>query len=273
MIDKIVDHALESLLYEVVVNPKPGLVDPVDNGAHHDMDVFTFINSSISLREYLQQAAELGMHFIDNDLQVMFNSLRHMGQQAEEKMFTATNGVNTHKGAIFSLGIFVCARSYAVKNDKDTFDTIRVMCKGLLAHDFGNIKKPQTAGEYQFFKYGQGGVREIAENGYPVVEHLALPYLKQSTGTTNERLLDTLMVIASVTQDSTFIKRAGGMQDLKWLHEVCVHYLKIGGSKTDAGMDFLKQENDVFKRHNYNLGGCADLLIVTIFMALELNYI
>lgn len=273
MIDTIVNHALESLLYEVVVNPKPGLVDPVDNGSHQDMDVFTFINSTISLRKYLTQAAEIGEKFTDSNLREMFEQLRQVGLLAEKDMFTATNGVNTHKGAIFSLGIFVCARSFAVKNDKDTFDTIKAMCQGLLTRDMQQVKQPKTAGEYQFLKYGQGGVREIAQNGYPMVEHVALPYLKKSTGTLNERLLDTLMVIASVTQDSTFIKRAGGMQDLKWLHEVCLHYLKLGGSKTDAGMDFLQQENVVFKRHNYSIGGCADLLIVTIFMALELNYL
>lgn len=269
---EIVDHALEALLYEVVTQPKPGLVDPVDNGSHHDMDVFTFINSSVTMRPYLAQAEEIGTNFTGTDLTKMFAQLREAGKIAEKVMFQATNGVNTHKGAVFSLGIFVCAQSYAKQNDQNPFDVIRQMCAGLMEHDFKKkTDKKLTAGESQFWKYGEGGVREIAENGYIVIEKLALPYLRKTTGTTNQRLLDTLMMLATVTQDSTFIKRSGGMQDLSWLHQVAVHFLKIGGSKTDAGMDFLNQENQVFKRHNYSLGGCADLLIVTIFMALEEN--
>lgn len=271
--ERLVNHALASLLYEVVANPKPGLVDPVDNGSHRDMDVYTFINSSLSLREYLEKAAELGLTFAGADLKKMFQELRLAGQEAEKTMLKATRGVNTHKGAIFSLGIFVTAQGYALKHEKDLFETIEMMCQGLVAHDFGQMKKPLTAGEEQYLKYGQGGVRALAENGYPIVEHLALPFLKKATGTINQRLLDTLMAIATVTQDSTFIKRSGGMQDLKWLHEVALHFLQIGGSKTAAGLDFLKQENMVFKRHNYSLGGCADLLIVTIFVALERSYL
>lgn len=273
MTTKIVKDALASLLYEVVVNPKPGLVDPVDNGAHRDMDVFTFINSSLALEDYLIAAEQIGVSFTGSDLTEMFLKLRARGKLAEQEMYAATKGVNTHKGAIFSLGIFVTARSFALKSQEDTFAVIRAMCAGLVKHDLGKLKKPQTAGEKQFIEYGAGGVRQIAQAGYPVVEKMALPFLKERKGRLNQRLLDTLMLIASQTQDSTFIKRSGGLQKLNWLHKISLHFLKLGGSETTAGLDFIKEQNKVFKQHNYNLGGCADLLIVTIFMALELAYL
>lgn len=273
MTKKIVVHALASLLYEVVVNPKPGLVDPVDNGSHPDMDVFTFINSSLALEDYLSQAAVIGSDFAGPELRKMFKQLRERGKKAEEEMYQATGGVNTHKGAIFSLGIFVTARSFAVKNKKDTFTVIKAMCRGLVAHDLGKMKRARSTGEEQYLKYGTAGVRQSAEAGYPIVEKLSLPFLKHRRGTLNQRLLDTLMLIASVAQDSTFIKRSGGMQNLNWLHQMARHFLRLGGSSSPAGLDFLKQENQVFKQHNYSLGGCADLLVVTIFMALEEGYL
>lgn len=87
----------------------------------------------------------------------------------------------------------------------------------------------------------------------------------------NERLLDTLMVLASHTQDSTFIKRSGDISKLDWLKEVSQKYFKLGGSKTAQGFAYLQELNKIFKEENYSLGGCADLLILTIFMALEEN--
>lgn len=273
MTQEIVQHALASLLYEVVVNPKPGLVDPIDNGAHHDMDVFTFINSSLALENYLTAAEQIGASFTGPDLKEMFFKLRRRGKSAEQEMYAATKGVNTHKGAIFTLGIFVTARSFALKKREDTFTVIKAMCADLVQRDLENLKTPQTAGEKQFIKYGAGGVRQMAQNGYPVVKKLALPFLKKRKGTLNQRLLDTLMLIASATEDSTFIKRSGGLQNLNWLHQVCLQFLKLGGSETIAGQDFIKKENALFKQRNYSLGGCADLLIVTIFMALELGYL
>lgn len=142
MSKQIVNNALKALLYEVIINPKPGLVDPVDNGSHNDMDVFTFVNSSLALEEYLDKAAEIGESFTGTDLTIMFNRLREKGVLAEKAMLTATQGVNTHKGAVFSLGIFVCAQSYAKRNRQNVYDVIRSMCANLIEHDL--IKKEST---------------------------------------------------------------------------------------------------------------------------------
>lgn len=270
MSKSIVDHALEALLYEVVTEPKPGLVDPNNNGSHSDMDVYTFINSSVALREYFEQASQLGESFTGNDLIEMFASLREKGIQAEKAMFAATNNVNTHKGAIFSLGIFTCAQSYAGVHQQNVYEVIRQMCKGLVAHDMKDKEKTnKTIGEQIYFKYGYAGARELAESGYPVVEKTTLPFLEKSTGTINQRLLDTLIKTASVIADTTFIKRSGGMDQLPWLKKVCQQYFDLGGSKTAEGIEYLREMNTIFVEHNYTLGGCADILIVTIFMALE----
>jgi Triphosphoribosyl-dephospho-CoA synthetase len=99
--DALVGDALRALLYEVSVNPKPGLVDPVSSGPHPDMDVFTFIDSSMSLRRYFSRCVEQGTTFQGDDLRALFLAIRPAGVEAEKAMFEATKGVNTHKGAIF----------------------------------------------------------------------------------------------------------------------------------------------------------------------------
>lgn len=273
MTNSITQNALRALLYEVVTQPKPGLVDPVSSGPHPDMNIYTFIDSSLSLTNYFILAENIGNTFNGKDLTQMFIMLRKQGIKAEKEMFTATKGVNTHKGAIFALGIFVCAESYIQTKHTDLFSTIKQMCAGLVEHDLKLNNHAQTAGEKEFLYYGAGGAREQAEAGYPIVSDIALPFLKERKGTTQDRLLDTLMKIATVTIDSNLIKRAGDYHVIAKLHKQANHYLQLGGATTNAGRNYLAKLNNQFLAKNYSLGGCADLLIVTIFVALERNYL
>lgn len=266
-VEKITQNALKALLYEVVTNPKPGLVDPVDVGSHLDMNVYLFIDSSLSLEKYFKQSAQIGIDFLRKDLRQMFNQLRQAGIEAEKAMFQATKNVNTHKGAIFSLGLFVCASAYCEKNGEDEFTVIQAMTQGLVERDLG--QKQETAGEKQFLQYGKGGVRAEAEAGYPLVRDVALPFLAQTEGDLNVRLLDTLMKIVSAIEDSNLIKRAGNIEVVSWAHNQAKKYLALGGYGTQAGKQFMLELNRIFKEKNYSLGGSADLLIVTIFMALQ----
>ena len=104
--------AHKAMLYEVSASPKPGLVDRFSNGAHKDMDFFTFMSSSASLSQFFSHCALEGEKHLDSDLPNLFSSLRIPGISAEKKMFFATNNINTHKGAIFSIGTICAAAGY-----------------------------------------------------------------------------------------------------------------------------------------------------------------
>lgn len=275
--DELARMAQRALLYEVVVHPKPGLVDPIDSGSHRDMDVFTFIDSTVSLTDYFQQAACAGRYFTGDDLRDLFARLRELGIQAERTMFAATGGVNTHKGAVFSLGVAVGASGWWCRSHKYSTDGVRRticgMLRGLTAHDFkratdGGADRPATAGEQQFLVYGRTGIRGEAEQGFPAVIEHALPYLRGSAGPLNVRLLDTLMVLAAVTEDSNLIKRAGGVEVLDWMRGRVKAFFEQGGAGTHEGMAFLEELNAEFVERHLSLGGCADLLILTIFFGL-----
>lgn len=276
--------AERALLYEVLVNPKPGLVDPVSAGAHRDMDVFTFVDSATALRPYFEAAAELGGTYSDSDLAGLFAVLRPLGVTAEQTMFAATKGVNTHKGAVFSLGVLVAAASWTATHRPEPLTvaaiiaTVRGMLKGLTAADFAGVasKDPATltAGEREYLHYGFTGIRGEAEAGFPAVTDWALPFLRdQAQGDRNARLLDTFMVIVAHTRDSNVIKRAGTADIVPWVHAQAAAYFRVGGAQTAAGRQFLTDLDAQFIARNLSLGGSADLLILTIFLALVFDWL
>jgi triphosphoribosyl-dephospho-CoA synthetase len=215
------------------------------------------------------------INFDKRDLSELFEQIRPLGITAEQEMFAATNNVNTHKGAIFSLGILVAATG-VLERQKIPYDTTKLMMvvekmlTHLLKNDFADLsaKKELTAGEKQFLQYGKGGIREEAAAGYPTVIKVALPYLRRNNGTRNQRLLNTLMLIVKSSQDSNLIKRAGNVNVLPWVKEKVDFFFSLGGSQTEGGRLYLEQLDNLFIEKNLSLGGSADLLILTIYCAL-----
>ena len=114
---KISKSAVKALLYEVNVSPKPGLVDRFNTGAHNDMDIFTFIESALALEAYFFDCCLITMENKDLDFKSLFNLLKKRGIQADKEMFKATGDINTHKGAIFSLGLMSSAAAMAHMKD------------------------------------------------------------------------------------------------------------------------------------------------------------
>lgn len=268
--ETVVNNALKGLLYEVSLNPKPGLVDPVSMGSHTDMNMFMFIDSSLSLRSYLDKAFKLGRNFEGSDLKLLFNALRAEGVLAEQTMFNATNNVNTHKGAIFSLGIWVTAIAYSTKDGSATMTEVRRviqrMVEGLIEKDLASNRVATTAGEQQFQDHQLTGIRGEAVNGFPGVAEIAVPFLQATFGTMTQRLLDTLMKIAATLEDSTLIKRAKTPDVLAEMKEWTSIYFKLGGSHTEQGMKYLYDLDRLFIERNLSIGGSADTLILTIFI-------
>lgn len=268
---KLARAALKSLLYEVDVQPKPGLVDPVGHSTHLDMDVFTFIDSAVSLYPYLEKFAQAGINFQGDDLTELFRSIRPIGIEAEKTMFQATGGVNTHKGAIFSLGILLAATGY----DRDNIRAVTMkMLTGLTQNDFKDLdqKKDLTNGERMYLQYGITGIRGEAEKGYPVVFEKSLPFVKAHFGNDfGNVLLDTLMVIISSSYDSNVVKR-GNMDSLENVQAYAQNILEAGGCSDPDGREILDDMNSYCTENNLSLGGSADLLIITIYLFLiEVN--
>ena len=169
--------AWNALIEEVDTTPKPGLVDLYSNGAHTDMDAAAFRRSADALRPFFVKMAREGLSF-DGSAQELFMGLRGVGMDAEQAMYEATHGVNTHKGAIFTFGIFCAAAGRCVKEQRaitalgllemEQEMTVRVLTAELEKLR-GSIRTPgiETHGERNLHRYGTAGCRGEAIEGYP----------------------------------------------------------------------------------------------------------
>ncbi|WP_246208575.1 triphosphoribosyl-dephospho-CoA synthase CitG [Anaerotalea alkaliphila] len=283
---RLSQYAVQAMLYEVTATPKPGLVDRGNSGAHRDMDIFTFMGSSASLAHYFFQCSHQTQSYLDStgpgeaDCRELFGILRGLGLEAERSMFDATNGVNTHKGLIFSLGIIVSAAAYSLCRsgcpDPDIHDICSVVCaltEGICDKDFKGVegKAFHTAGEKLYLQHGIKGIRGEAEKGYPIVRDVSYPVMKElmerSGHPINDIFVQVLFHIMAVLEDTNVLNR----HDMGVLEEVqaaAQEVLGLGGVFTEAGRESILELDRLFIERNISPGGAADLLAVTIFFHL-----
>lgn len=113
--DALLEHigwrVRNALLGEVYATPKPGLVDRRDTGAHRDMNYETFLASTEAITPFMVRMFAEGMDATaaGRTPEEVFQAIRGIGLEAEQAMYAATDGVNTHKGMIFTMGIVLAA--------------------------------------------------------------------------------------------------------------------------------------------------------------------
>lgn len=264
--------AAKALLYEVCTTPKPGLVDRKNNGSHRDMDVFTFLDSTAALLPYFEEAVRLGMETRDLPPQETFRRLRQAGAAGERAMFRATGGVNTHKGAVFTLGT-VCAaagRLWTVEGFSKDLDAALALCGEMSAQavqkDFEAIRREgaHTTGQRLYLEHGLEGIRGELSRGLPAVAQIGLPTLRRrlEAGDSLEQVgVQVLLALMAQVVDTNLIAR-GGLEGQQWAMEQT--------KNLPQGRAATRQETEELDRalieRNLSPGGCADLLAITYFL-------
>lgn len=264
-----------ALMAEVGATPKPGLVDRHDSGAHADMNYATFEASTAAIVPYLTQMFEQGLSWNSKDFNALFESIRPIGIEAEKAMFAATEGVNTHKGMIFSMGT-IAAAAGLFYNRHEQFNAEKILmlsgylCYDAMRRDFQKIdwKNPKTHGELLYLRYSTKGIRGEAQKGFPSVRTISLPKIRAafSAGQTeNEAYLNTLLTLMSNVDDTNVLSRTNTVVQ-SYVKSASAQVLSLGGASTSQGMEALKKLNQKFIHMNVSPGGCADLLAVTILL-------
>ncbi|MDR3593292.1 triphosphoribosyl-dephospho-CoA synthase CitG [Clostridium sp.] len=267
--------AIQAMIYEVSCYPSPGLVSPVSCGAHKDMDFFTFVDSTSVLSKYLILFVQEG--FSCKPCKEIFDSIRHIGIEAEKDMFAKTKGVNTHKGMLFLMGITCAAIGkviYEGKNFEHIQDVVKKMTVGIVEKELVSLKNTegQSHGEKLFLKYRTNGVRGEVERGIPTVFEFSLDFYKKSSELSiNDRLVHTLIGIMQICDDSTIIYRHSP-KVLAEVKERAGDILAIGGMKTSNGREHIYNLCTEFMERNISPGGSADLLALTVFLSLVEEY-
>lgn len=280
----IAGTALRAMLYEVCAAPKPGLVDRENRGAHKDMDIFTFMNSSAALFPTMYRCALTGFENPDIPPQELFSRIREIGLQGEEDMFSATGGINTQKGLIFALGnICAAAGRLAGRGEdltvKNITATVSLMVSGIVEEELKKLpdekkgfseNKPLTAGQKLFLRYGVTGIRGEVEMGFPTVIKYGLPVfsgLLNEGVTLNDAMVNTLLHIMTVSEDTNVLWRAG-RQGISHMRKQAEKAIKLGGMKTREGIEAIRKMDREFIQKNISPGGSADLLAVTVMLYL-----
>ncbi len=252
------ENAVQALIEEVDLTPKPGLVDKRNNGSHIDMNRTIFHKSAYALYDYFRKAFEIGYQFAGN-YECCMNYLVQYGIEAEKCMYSATKGVNTHKGMIFSLGIILAACSSAYRNQ----ESIRHLCVHL-ASEKKDADRTGTHGEAVLDSYGAKGIIKEARSGYPhafSAAKIISNCQKQGTDPDEARLRALVWIMTSL-EDTNVLYRAGlaGSEYVRKGAESC---LQLHG---ESFIKALEKLDDCFIEKNISPGGSADMLALAIFL-------
>jgi len=253
--------AARALWLELALDPKPGLVSLYDTGAHTDMDARTFVRSLFALRPHFAGLAAAGAR------NAPFATLRAIGIEAEAAMLAATGGVNTHRGAIFALGLIVAAAARTQARDEPLTDaTLRANLhatwgEAIAAHS--SSSGAPSHGTAAAMRHGAGGARREAARAFPAVFDIALPALRAARRRGHDercaRIAALFALLARV--DDTNVLHRGGAAALAFVQA-------RGRAFAEAAdpLAFAAAAHRDFVAWRLSPGGSADLLAVALFV-------
>ncbi len=248
---------------ELALSPKPGLVTLTDRGSHADMDAHTFMRSLFALRSYFVRIAELGA------AGAPFEALERCGIAAEARMLAATGGINTHRGAIFMLGL-LCAAAGALGRRgtpaelRQTLQAHWGAALGERAHRTSTLPGGMAAARYRL-----RSASAEAALGFPTLFETAAPALQRGLHgglSLAQARVNTLFAVIATLDDSNLAHR-GGMDGLRWAQATARHFLATGGAGAAGGLEAAAAIGAAFVRRRLSPGGSADTLAAACWLA------
>ncbi len=251
--------AVRCLYAELTLHPKPGLVSLVDNGSHGDMSAATFLRSLFALRHYFNHICQAG---IDD---APFSVLKELGIAAEQRMLQATGGINTHRGAIFSLGL-LCAAIGRARAQHSALSAPALRAILLLRWGSDLADHTQVAGAHgRHAPAAGGGARAEGALGLPSVFEVGLPAL-QTTLSAGRGMryarIDTLFSLMAHLDDSNVFHR-GGADGARTVQRRAQQFMAMGGTANTHWHAAAMACHRLFVEQKLSPGGAADLLAAT----------
>jgi triphosphoribosyl-dephospho-CoA synthase len=255
--------AANALTEELATYPKPGLVSFVDQGSHPDMDAECFLASIAAIKTCFGQMAEAGA----DGCKLL--DLQRIGIFAEESMLDATRGRNTHRGAIYCLGLLAAA---AGKQMADGNLLGRPLGR-IVAESWGdeillpNSLLQTTRGLEMCHRYQLGGIRGEAKKGFPSIFKTGLPAFQTALISTDRDAarVQAFFAILEVCEDTTLLKR-GGYLGWQYAQTQVRRFLREGGVASPDWKTLAVEIHCGFVARHLTAGGAADLLAATLFI-------
>ena len=246
----LADLAGRALQLELDTPGKPGLVGPDSNGAHRDMDYSTMQKGMAALRPFWPRMAQASSA----------EELRQLGIEAEQAMMAATGGVNTHRGAIFCIGLILqvfCSITQSADIQQDLRKGVHLQVHRLYGKSLSESELRESASGAKNVK----GAKAMADDGYRQLFEDWLPYYASGAGE-----LKTLLRIMSTLEDTCVIKRVG-YERAQEVKREADEILRIAqNDKNVAQNDGLTEMCRRYAAEGISPGGAADMLALTIFI-------
>ncbi len=258
--EELSDRAVEALINEAELTPKPGLVDAENCGAHDDMNLALLKKSARSLKSYFHDAALLGLRSKNSDDTESSKALKKIGIDAENNMLEASGGINTHRGAVFMLGILIYAAGRCLISGSDIFDESKRISNTLFCLKSAEASY-YTHGEEVKAKYGAGGAMAEAVLGFKTVK--AVYEVMSDFGAHA-----ALMYAISKCEDTNLLFR-GGLAGFDFARKAAKDIFegiasgKLGEKAAETAISAL---DDEFIERNLSPGGSADILAGAMFL-------
>ncbi|WP_371658168.1 triphosphoribosyl-dephospho-CoA synthase MdcB [Streptomyces sp. NBC_00280] len=259
----IADLAVAALRAEADLSPKPGLVDRQDNGSHTDMDHSMLMRSADALHGAFARCALLAVELpLNQELRSLIGAA---GRDGERQMLQATGGVNTHKGALWAVGLLSsgAAQGRGAKYAVRFASALAQLPDSAPPHDAGT-----SHGARASRRYGVPGARGEAAAGFPHVTGHALPTLRRARARgadeTSARL-DALLAVMAHLQDTCVLHR-GGPVGVAMIRRGAAGVLAAGGTATLSGKRRLAELDQLARTRGLSPGGSADLLAAALFL-------
>jgi triphosphoribosyl-dephospho-CoA synthase len=255
----LADAAVKALIQEAELIPKPGLVDGRGPGIHKDMDLAMLRESALALRGTFLDSVELAYSAVSRkDLRA---GLGVIGRAGEQTMLLVTRGINTHRGAIWTLGL-LCAAAAILGDGSVCAAKVCLQAGGIAQLPDPYASRLVSHGWSVRCRYGSRGARGEAEDGFPHLIGVALPMLHQSRqqgATEDQARLNTLMALMAVLDDTCLLYRAG-TTGLIAAQRGARKVLDCGGVTTPSGRRALMDLDRSLLNLGISPGGSADLL-------------
>jgi triphosphoribosyl-dephospho-CoA synthase len=256
--------AVSALVEEAELTPKPALVDRRGNGAHHDLDLTRLRRSARALQDGFADIARAALEAASSLW--LREQIGRIGREMELRMLDVTDGSNTHRGAIWALGLLVAA---AARRPSER-DAARIATAAAMLAQLPDrhAPRPLSHGELARLRFGVSGARGEAQAGFPHAIRFGLPALRAARDRRAPEdcaRLDALMAIMARLDDTCLLYR-GGLAALDAAKAGARSVLAAGGTAARAGRERLQHLHTELMARWASPGGSGDLLAVTLFL-------
>jgi len=260
---KICDCVEKALVLEASAHPKPGLVTKFSNGSHCDMNFSTFLESAKAISNVFRKELSPVLDLVSSDCDdLAIEALREVGRKAEFEMYRFTNGVNTHKGAIFLMLTVIYGFLKGAQSYYEAINNAKKYCYALTQVD----GTEQTTGVKAYAR-GLRGIRGVVQDGFPsIMQFQARLITERKTLGEENAIINNLLYNMSVTEDTTLLNRYFNPVFINHVQKKAKDVIYAGGISSMLGSDLIRSFNDYLVDKSISPDGSADLTAVSLFL-------